>query len=440
MNDQISQVVRAKITEAAQAVTPELTRRRVSLPSLRGKAMCVIGMRRAGKTTFLHQCRADALAQGTGPERLIYFSFEDERLADLKAADLGIIPETHARLFPAAAEKEVTFYFDEIQRVPGWESFARRMMDEGGRKLFLSGSSARLLSREIATSMRGRGWEIVIHPFSFAEYLDHHGRAVPDDMRLLTSRQRTALDHAFAEYLTCGGFPEAQGLDRAERDELLQSYVDIILLRDVIERHGIANATALRQLVRRLLSAPAGLFSVQKFFAEMKSQGIAVTRDTLHTMVAHLEDAFLLHAMAVATDSERRRNVNPRKCYAADMALVHAYDRSGRANLGHALETAVFIELHRRKAEVGYVKTASGYEVDFLARCPDGKASLIQVCASLDDPATREREVRALVDAMSEHRRAEALILVAESRTPFPEVPKNVRIQPAWEWMLNAEI
>lgn len=439
MNDQISQVVRAKITEAAQAGTPELTRRRVSLPSLRGKAMCVIGMRRAGKTTFLHQCRADALAQGTAPERLINFSFEDERLADLRAADLGIIPETHARLFPAAAEKEVTFYFDEIQRVPGWESFARRMMDEGGRKLFLSGSSARLLSREIATSMRGRGWEIVIHPFSFVEYLGHHGHAVPKDMHLLTSRQKTALDHAFAEYLICGGFPEAQGLDRNEREELLRGYVDIILLRDVIERHGVANATALRQLVRRLLGAQAGLFSVQKFFAEMKSMGIAVTRDTLHALVAHLEDAFLLHTVTVATDSERRRNVNPRKCYAADMALVHAYDRSGRVNPGHALETAVFIELHRRKSEVGYVKTASGYEVDFLARCPDGKASLIQVCASIDDPATREREIRALLEAMSEHRRAEALILVAESRTPFPEVPKNIRVQPAWEWMLEGK-
>lgn len=440
MEGQTAQIIRSKIAEAVQTPPPDLTRRRLGLPTIQGKAMCVIGMRRAGKTSFLHQCRADALAAGVEKERLVYFNFEDERLGGLRADELGMIPDTHARMFPEAAAKEVVLYLDEIQRVSGWESFARRMMDEGGRKLFVSGSSARLLSREIATAMRGRGWEIVVHPFSFAEYLLHHGRAVPEETLALSSRQRAAMDHAFAEYLVCGGFPEAQGLPKPEREELVRGYVDVVLLRDVIERHGIVNAPALRQLVSRLLSAPAGLFSVQKFFAEMKSQGIAVSRETLHAMVAHLEDAFLIQTVALATDSERRRNVHPRKAYAADMSLVHAYDRSGRANLGHALETAVQVELLRRKAELGYVKTrGSGYEVDFLARYPDGARQLVQVCASLDDPATRERESRALLEAATEYPDAERLILTAESRTPFPALPGAIQALPAWEWMLNRD-
>ena len=213
--------------------------------------------------------------------------------------------------------------------------------------------------------------------------------------------------------------------------------MDVVLLRDVIERHGIVNVVALRQLVRRLLGSPAGLFSVQKFFADLKSQHVPASRDTIHAMLDHLEDAFLLQTVPVATDSEKRRNVNPRKCYPMDPALIHAFDRSGRPNTGHALESVVFVELLRRKCEIGYVKTASGYEVDFLARNPANRAELIQVCASVDDPATLAREVRALQEAMTEHPRATALILTRESRLPFPALPKGIRILPAWQWIME---
>ena len=308
-------------------------------------------------------------------------------------------------------------------------------MDTGHTQLFLSGSSAKLLSREIATSMRGRAWEITIYPFSFAEFLLHQGEEKLRTPAHRTRRQATSMDHFFLRYLTEGGFPEAQGLSRPERNELLQGYVDVVLLRDVMERHNIANLTALRQLVLRLLSSPAGLFSVQKFFADMKSQHIAVSRETVHEMLSHLEDAFLLQTVPVATDSEKRRNVNPRKCYPVDPSLIHAFDRSGRPNTGHALETAVFVELMRRKCEVGYVKTASGYEVDFLARDHSHSSWLIQVCANVDDASTLEREVRALREAMIEYPSAKPLLLTLESRLPEPEVPNPIRLMPAWKWM-----
>ena len=436
MNDQLHQVIRDKILEAVQTPVTAFTRRRVGLPSVRKKAMCVIGMRRAGKTTFLHQCRADLLAKGVPASQLVYFNFEDERLGDLAATQLSLIPDMHGRLFPEPAGP-VTFFLDEVQRVSGWEVFARRMLDTAGNSLFLSGSSAKLLSREIATSMRGRGWEIVIQPFSFPEFLDHHGKEVPARPERLTSRQSAAMDHHFLRYLRDGGFPEAQGLTDPERTELLQGYVDVVILRDVIERHGIVNVVALRQLVRRLLGSPAGLFSVQKFFADLKSQHLPASRDTLHAMLDHLEDAFLLQTVPVATDSEKRRNVNPRKCYPIDPALIHGFDRSGRPNMGHALESVIFVELLRRKCEIAYVKTASGFEVDFLARHPGNRADLIQVCDSVDDPATLAREVRALEEAMIEHPRATASILTRESRMPYPALPKNIRVLPAWQWILE---
>lgn len=439
VDDQITSILQEKILASLEAPLPALTRRGAIVPPIAGKAMAVIGMRRAGKTSFLHQVRADLIAAGRKPERLVYFNFEDERLAGMKASQLGLIPETHLRLFPEATDEPVTLFLDEIQTVTGWETFARRMLDDGRHELFLSGSSAKLLSREIATSMRGRGWEIAIHPFSFREYLRHHGHEIPRDTTRLTRRHALRLDRQFAEYLESGGFPEAQGMAPRERRELLQGYVDVLLLRDVIERHRVGNVTALRWMVRRLLGNPGGLFSVTRFEADLKSQGIPAGRETLYELLDHLDDAFLLKAIPVATDSEKRRRVNPRKIYPVDVSLGPIFDRSIKANTGHALEVAVHNELMRRGAEVTYLKTKDGFEVDFLSRNADGKQSLIQVCANIDDAATREREVRALLEASGEYPADEMLLLTGESRLPFPEVAAPIRILPAWSWMLESE-
>lgn len=423
---------------ALEAPLPVLTRREAQVPGLSGKAMVVIGMRRAGKTSFLHQERADRIAAGRRAERLVYFNFEDERLAGFEARQLGLIPETHLRLFPEPSDEPVTFFLDEIQTVPGWETFARRMLDEGGYELFLSGSSAKLLSREIATSMRGRGWEIVIHPFSFREWLRHHGHEIPADVTRMTARRAVLMDRHFATYLETGGFPEAQGLALRERRQLLQGYVDVLLLRDVIERHGVSNVTALRWMVRRLLGNPGGLFSVTRFEADLKSQGIPVGRETLCEMLDHLEDAFMLQTVAIASDSEKRRQVNPRKIYPVDHGLTPVFDRSQKANIGHALEVAVHNELLRQGAEVAYVKTKSGYEVDFLSRDVGGGQALIQVSANIDDSETLAREVRALQEAAAEHPGSRLLLLTASSRLPFPEVPPSIQILPVWQWMMEA--
>ena len=127
---------------------------------------------------------------------------------------------------------------DEIQAVPGWERFVRRVLDSEKVEIFLSGSSAALLSREVATPMRGRAWEVLLHPFSFEEALRHRGHPVPERPDFLAAPERSTIEHAFLDYLRSGGFPEAQGLDDAVRLKLLSDYVDVAMLRDVMERHG----------------------------------------------------------------------------------------------------------------------------------------------------------------------------------------------------------
>lgn len=440
MQDQYRQIIRQKIVEGTTALPPVLTRRDIWLPTVPNKATVVIGMRRSGKTSLLWQLLADRLAQGTPRAGLLYFSFEDERLAGLQAGDLDILTQEYYRLYPQwRDQRRATFLLDEIQSVPGWELFARHILDSEQIDLYLSGSSARLLSREVATSMRGRAMEAVVLPFSFRECLRHGGlepRTAPDR---LTKAERSLLDNRLLAYLEQGGFPEAQGLDVRNRTELLRSYVDVVLLRDVVERHAVSQPVALRWLVRQLLGNAAGSFSVNKFHVDLKSQGFAVGKDTLHGYLNHLEDAFLLFSLGIATDSEQRRRVNPRKVYPIDSGLIPIFDRSGKANLGHALETAVFLELNRRGAELAYVRTTNGYEVDFHARHADGQVDLIQVCANIDQPDTLAREIRALQDASEEFPRARSILITLDKPPAIP-TPADITVIEARDWLLNVSI
>jgi hypothetical protein len=434
---QMREIVRRKIVDSLAAPVPAFTRRDVRLPALPGKAIAVVGMRRTGKTTLLWQVISDRLAKGTAREGLLYFNFEDERLAGMTAADLHVVVEEYYRLHPEWRDRRrATFLFDEIQAVPGWEAFARRLLDTERVDLFVSGSSARLLSREVATSMRGRAMEALVHPFSFREALRHGGREPGASPDRLPKAARSALDRDLLDYCRAGGFPEAQGADPRDRFELLRGYVDVSLLRDVVERHAVSHPAALRWMSRQLLSNAAGTFSIHKFYGDLRSQGIPVAKDTLHAYLGHLEDAFLVRTVSVATASERRRMVNPRKVYPVDPGLIPVFDRSDRENLGHSLETCVLLELERRGAEVAYVLTKDGYEVDFLARFPGGGSQLIQVCADLDDPSVLSRELRALDAAGREHRKAER-VLVCFDPSGLRGIPPDVRVRSAADWLID---
>ena len=427
-----------KLADSLSGAIPEGTPRRVYGPvTLPGKATAVVGMRRSGKTTFLHQIRRERLTGGMGRERLAFVNFEDEQLAGLGADELHVLIEEYYRRYPAFRQQEtVVFCLDEIQVVPGWERFVRRVLDSEKVELFLSGSSAALLSREVATAMRGRSWEVVVHPFSFEEALRHQGHPIPERPDFLSARERSAIEHAFLDYLGAGGFPEAQGLEDSVRLKLLSDYVDVAILRDVVERHGVSQVVGLRWMVRQLLGNAAGKFSVEKFYAALRSQGLSISKDTVHELLGYLEDCFLVRTVWIEADSERKRMVNPRKAYPVDPGLIPLFDRAGRANTGHALETAVLIELERRGLAVTYVRTLGDHEVDFLARSATGEMDLVQVSSDATEAATAERELRALAEAGRLYPKAvRRLLTLTQDATPT-DVPAGVLVQPAYEWML----
>jgi predicted AAA+ superfamily ATPase len=420
----------------APSVAVQFTKRDARLPAIPGKAHAVIGMRRAGKTTFLKQLLAERRTR-LPPERALYLSFDDDRLVGIGVEQLGFLLEEFYRRYPALrGHQSVLWLLDEIQFVPGWERFVRRAMDSEQTEFVVSGSSARMLSREVHTSLRGRGTETVIRPFSFREFLRHRNEEPATPTRQWTSAERSLIEKRFREFLIEGGFPEAQGLATTLRIELLQGYVDTVLFRDVVERFEVSQVTALRWLVRQCLRNPAGSFSVHRLTQDLKSQGHGVARDAVNAMLSHLTDAFLLSTVPLATDSERQRNSNPRKIYPADPGLIPAFDASGHANLGHSLETAVLNELDRRRAETGYVKTTDGLEVDFLVRNRDAEQELIQVCANLQSSETVARALRALTAAGPEHPRARRKLLVLDRDTAGEVSAPGIDVLPAYEWLL----
>lgn len=433
-----SELLSAKLAESLTTPTRRLTRRSIRLPGIPGKPLAVVGVRRGGKTSFLHQIRADRIAAGQPPESQLLLGLEDERLIGMTALDLGWMIEEHARLFPGLrAATRMSLYLDEIQTVHGWESLVHRLAEAGDIDLIVSGSSSRLLSREVASAARGRLLEVLVHPFSFREAL-RHAHAEPDaPWSHMAPAMRAAMDARLREYVRVGGFPEAQGADVRDRARLLTGYVDTMVLRDVIERHAVTNPVALRALQRHLLATPAGRFTVNKFYNALRSQGLAVGKDTLHNYLDHLHDAFLIRLLDMHSTSERQRMVNPRKVYPIDTGLIPLYELPGRSQHGRALETAVLLELERREYDVSWMRVGEDREVDFLAMRQGEQPLLVQVCLDTADEATWDREVRALESAADIVREADAMLITLDHAPPARRLPGRLRWSSATEWMLG---
>ncbi|MFH2220180.1 MAG: ATP-binding protein [Pseudomonadota bacterium] len=430
-------LIQHRLVDAIGMGIPELVERECRLPEIPGKVYAVIGMRRAGKTYYLYQTMKHCLEQGVDRSRLVYFNFEDERLADMTFRDLHWISDEYYALYPEARSGKVHFFFDEIQLVQGWEKYVRRLMDSENVQIYVSGSSARMLSREIASSLRGRSVEAVIYPYSFREFLKSRNIDVPRSLRRITKQMRSLLENQLIGYLHTGGFPEAQGLSPMDRNLLLQGYVNTVLFRDIVDRFNVTNIAVMKTLMRHLIRNSGSRFTVNKFFNQMKSQGFKVAKTTLHDYLGYLQDVFLLRTIPLYTRSERKRMVNPVKPYVIDTGLGASFVLSREPDIGHLLENCVFMELCRRRARTAYLLTLSGYEVDFFSEYPDGTCQAIQVAADISNPITREREYRAL-NEISPTLPDASFQLINLSEEAFVDAGgANVHIIPAWKWLLD---
>ncbi|HEX6812948.1 MAG TPA: ATP-binding protein [Planctomycetota bacterium] len=436
MEDKLRRALATWFAGAEERSLPRPTPRDRRLFGLPGKVDAVVGMRRVGKSWLLLSRMRELLDAGVPRSRLLHLDFEDERLAGMQIEHLQLIEDAFYQRHPESHDGECWYFFDEIQNVPGWEKFVRRLLAEQRLHIAITGSSAKLLSTEIATAMRGRSLTTELWPFSFREVLRHRGVDTPGKWPV-SGAVRARLQHEFDRYLETGGFPEVLDAPADLRRVILQNYTDVAILRDVVERHSVRNAPLLRGLVRRLVRSVGGLVSVHALTKDLKSQGFAFGKDLLYELLAHVEDAFLACLLPVDAKSERRRQVHPRKVYVVDHALARASDPGGGSEIGHVLENIVYLELRRRGDVLGYHVTNTGREVDFAVADAEGRRTFAQACASLDDAAARERELRALADAMEETRVDRALLVTLATEGVERFEGHEIRVVPAWRWLLE---
>ncbi len=377
-----------------------LVSREAQFPDAPNKIKVAIGMRRVGKTYFLYERILKLLDARVAPTTILYINFEDDRLLPLDEQKLAKLVEAFYTLYPENHDKKCYLFFDEIQNVKNWPIVIRRLHDTKNAEIFLTGSSAKLLSKEIATSLRGRSLAIEIWPYSFHEYL--RAKKIAVDPRLHDKKTLDQLSQLFHHYLSDGGFPEIVGYIPDIKQRTLQEYLDVAIYRDIIERHDVKNPSLIKYMILSMIHNVSKPFAINKFYNDLKSQGYKIGKEILYEYADHTEDAYLAFPTPVFNPSLRQSQTNPKKIYAIDPGLVRALTLDYEKDLGRLFENVVFLDLKRLGCKISYYLTSERYEIDFLAQTPRGHKKLFQVAWDIEDPKTFEREERALKAGMKE--------------------------------------
>lgn len=404
--------------------------RDIDIPLDSGKIISLIGVRRSGKTSILYSL-IHRLRQTTLTDAIVYINFEDDRLFPLTPHDLGGFLDSYFELFPQNRDRRVYFFFDEIQNAPEWERFIRRLNDTENCSVFVTGSSAKLLSREIATALRGRTITFEVFPLSFSEYLRFR-----DIKQGHSSRAVSLMKNAFAEYCRTGGFPETVGVDDLRAKQILHEYLQMIMYRDVAERHNVGNLFLLKSLIKHCFSNISNPLSLSKLYNDFRSQGILLSRNTLFDYISYLEDAYALFLVPVNSSSQREVMRNPRKLYAIDHGLKGIVDLATGADIGRIYENIVFLQLRRKGQNICYGRQKQ--EIDFVL--PESESPrLINVAYDISEMDTRNRELNGLVEGMQGLGIQEALLLTADREETVATEAGKISILPLWKWLAGID-
>lgn len=412
----------------ATRMLPKTAPRTLRLPLDSGKIVTLVGIRRSGKTYLLYDTMQRLESQGVDRRQIVYLNFEDDRLLPIKTRELDLVLRAHEELYPDMTGKKKYLFLDEVQNVPRWETFVRRLHDTENMSIFVTGSSSQLLTRELATGLRGRSLSYEVFPLSFAEYLSFTGREHQRYSRPSDSRTAAAL----LDYLTVGGLPEVVLADPILRPRILQEYVTLVFYKDLVERYGVSNPTVLRQLLKRCLGQPASTISTHKLYNEFRSLGIELSKDTLYRYIDHLEESYLIFALAVSDRSLRRQAMNPKKRHPVDWALGYPFVTEDSIDIGHKLETAVFLHWRRRRQDLAYM--GGQHEIDLVVG-GDHPAILVNVAYSVTQSATWDREMASLTWGAGQAPQAKRILVVHEGANRKP--PQGIEVIDAWRYLLT---
>lgn len=377
----------------------------------------ITGLRRVGKSTLLAQ-----IAKKYFNDDFYFINFEDDRLLNFQVKDFDLLYETLISLF---GDKK-TFLLDEIQNVPEWERFVRRLHDQG-YKFIVTGSNASLLSQELGTRLTGRSIRVELFPFSFREFLEFQNATIPD-LKVLTTQQRGSLRKLASEYMLLGGIPDALKYPELEIHKTLY---DDVLYRDIATRYKLENVKSLQELTFYLVSNISSLVSFNKLKDLLRLGSV----NTVKSYVSYLENSWLFFVVNKYAYSVKEQQIAAKKLYCIDTGLAQSVGFSFSKNRGKLMENIVFLQLRRKYQDVYYYKTAQDSEVDFFL---PKEGILIQAAQRFDLPETQAREQRALVVAKQELKKVQKLIIVTEDvKKELESEDTNIEIVPLYEWLLS---
>jgi predicted AAA+ superfamily ATPase len=343
-------------------------------------------------------------------------------LVKFKVEDFQVLFETFIELFGL----QKTFYFDEIQNIAGWELFVRRLHDYGN-KVFITGSNATMLSRELGTHLTGRFIRHELYPFSFSEFLIFKGKKITADDFYQTEK-KSEIQAFFSEFFISGGFPAYL---KNNTDVYLKSLYETILYRDVLVRNKLTSEKELLELVYYLASNVTKLTSYNSL---AKTLGVK-NASTIKNYLQYIQNTYLIFQVSKFDYSVKKQIQNLRKVYFIDQALISKLGFLFSSEKGRLIENIVFIELQRRGMEIFYYSGKT--ECDFLVREGTNIVKAIQVCYSFDSPETKRREVRGLTEAMNEYNLEQGLILTNDYSEIINLNSAVIEIMPVWRWMLT---
>ncbi|MEW5759100.1 MAG: ATP-binding protein [Candidatus Omnitrophota bacterium] len=413
-----------------------LIKRDLNLPLDLGKVMTIYGPRRAGKTYLFYQTIQELLHKKISIDNIVYINFEDERILPFAKDDWETLLDAYFELYPDNIHKQSYFFLDEIQEIDLWEKFVRRLSEKRNFSIFLTGSSSKLLSREISTSLRGRALNYFLMPLSFLEFLKFKHISLSANIEHSSNRHK--IKKLFDEFLKFGGFPEVIEKEEIFKTQILQGYFDLTFYKDIAERFKIRNFIVMKELMHYLLANFSALFSLNGYFNFLKSKGNKVGKDTIFEYIGYLEEVNFVRLIPLFNSSIKKQMVNPKKAYIIDTGLITALSFQFSENKGKYLENVVFLELLRRGRKVYYFKDDKGREVDFLIVDKNRPEQLIQVCYDLESSEAKNREVNSLVSAAKKFDIKNPLILTNDTKEEIVSNGMKIQILPVWHWLLNS--
>ena len=391
------------------------------------KVITFAGCRRVGKTYLMFQL-INELSKKIPREEIFYINFEDERLEKRIETLTELIP-TIEELFG----KKSSFYLflDEIQNIERWDLWVRRINDSRRDiKLFLSGSSSKLSSKEIPTSLRGRALTFEVFPLSFREFLKFKGFNIPKNIEF--SDKKFELLNLLREYLLYGGFPEVVLVNDVRiKRMLVREYFNTIISLDVVERYNVRNSEELRTFIRLLLNSE--YFSLSKLEKIMKSMGYSISKATLSNYLRYLTECYFAFPVEIYAPKVKLSIQYPKKIYFVDTSFLTFLSVKFSDNIGRLMENAVFVELMRRGYSPSYAKE-SNWEIDFVI--PE-KELLIQVSYDVSNPETMEREIKALISASKRFGWSNLLLITWDYEHSLKFNGKDIKFVPLWKWLLE---